>query len=290
MRQLRLSCFLSLLVFLPISGCSAKSGDESGAGSTPGPTVNTSPVSLNKDDYPVFPAPDAGADPSVPAEMGGRGFKGEGWETNTNFDLIGDPRAVKGGMLRDHMISFPGTLRMAGPEWNNEDNYVVNSLVYEGLLTLHPTTLEYVPSLATHWKIDPDKLTYRFRIDPNARFSDGMPVTSEDVIATWKFLTDKTLQDLFFYTEYMKLEMPVAESKYIVRIKAKQLGWENFLIAATMRVFPAHLLKNIDGAGYLRDYNFKLLPGTGPYILNESDIDKGKSVTLRRRKDYRSEE
>ena len=55
MRQLRLSCFLSLLVFLLISGCSSRSGDESSAGSTPGPTVNTSAVSLNKDDYPVFP-------------------------------------------------------------------------------------------------------------------------------------------------------------------------------------------------------------------------------------------
>ncbi len=51
----------------------------------------------------------------------------------------------------------------------------------------------------------------------------------------------------------------------------------------------SHLLKNFDGAAYLRDYNFKLLPGTGPYILNESDIDKGKSVTLRRRKDYWAE-
>ena len=290
MRQLRLSCFLSLLVFLLISGCSSRSGDESSAGSTPGPTVNTTPVSLNKDDYPVFPAPDAGADPSVPAEMGGRGFKGEGWETNTNFDLIGDPRAVKGGTLRDHMISFPGTLRMAGPEWNSEDNYVINALVYETLLTLHPSTLQYIPALATHWKIDPDKLTYRFRIDPNARYSDGTPVTSEDFIATWKFLTDKSLQDLYFYAQFTKLEMPVAESKYIVRMKAKQLGWENFLIAANgLRPFPAQVLKNIDGAAYLRDYNFKLIPGTGPYILNESDIEKGRSITLRRRKDYWAE-
>src|SRR5206468_9872064 len=40
---------------------------------------------------------------------------------------------------------------------------------------------------------------------------------------------------------------------------------------------------------YLKDYNFKLLPGTGPYILNESDIQKGNSVTLRRRKDYWAE-
>ena len=29
-----------------------------------------------------------------------------------------------------------------------------------------------------------------------------------------------------------------------------------------------------------------MLPGTGPYILNEADVQKGKSVTLRRRKDY----
>jgi microcin C transport system substrate-binding protein len=272
-----------------IAACTSTNRDEEPTVAST-PTARTTPVSSNKDDYPVFPEADAGADPSVPAEQGGKGFTGKGWETNTNFDLIGDPRAVKGGTLRDHMISFPGTLRMAGPEWNTEDNYVINSLVYEVLLNLHPTTLEYMPALATHWKIDPDKLTYRFRIDPNARFSDGTPVTSEDVIASWKFHTDKGLQDLYFYAQLTKLEMPVAESKYIVRIKAKELGWENFLTAANgLRAFPAHVLKNIDGAAYLRDYNFKLIPGTGPYILNESDIEKGRSITLRRRKDYWAE-
>src|SRR5262245_9782185 len=80
-------------------------------------------VATNKDAYPVFPNPDAGADPAVPAEQGGKGFTGEGWETDTSFDLIGDPRAVKGGVLRDWMLSFPGTLRMAGPEWNTSANY-----------------------------------------------------------------------------------------------------------------------------------------------------------------------
>src|SRR5688572_21973390 len=52
-------------------------------------------VPKTKEAYPVFPNADAGADPSVSAEQGGRGFNGEGWQTNTNFDLIGDPRAVK---------------------------------------------------------------------------------------------------------------------------------------------------------------------------------------------------
>ena len=64
----------------------------------------------------------------------------------------------------------------------------MTSLAYESLLGVHPTTLEYIPALATHWQISPDKLTYRFRINPNARFSDGTPVTADDVVATWDFM------------------------------------------------------------------------------------------------------
>jgi microcin C transport system substrate-binding protein len=268
-----------------------------GGGSTPPPASSTgsspssSPtnVSLDKNSYAVFPNADAGADASLPAEQGGKGFKGDGWETNTDFDLLGDPRAVKGGTYRSWMLSFPGTLRMAGPEWNTSINYTISSLVYESLLGLHPTSLKYMPVLATHWQIAPDKLTYRFRIDPNARFSDGTPVTAEDVVASWLFHTDKSLQDLFFYTEYNQLERPVAESKYIVRMKAKNLSWRNFLVASGMRVFPAQVIKSFDGTGYLRDYNFKLIPGTGPYQVTESDIRKGTSVSIKRRQDYWAE-
>src|SRR6266705_964688 len=167
-----LAAWLAAALFA--SGCGGGSTPSSAPGASSGtPAASRSNVSLDKNSYPVFPDADAGADPAVPAEQGGKGFKGEGWQTNTDFDLIGDPRAVKGGTLRDHMISFPGTLRMAGPEWNSEDNYVINALVYETLLTLHPSTLQYIPALATHWKIDPDKLTYRFRIDPNAQYSNG---------------------------------------------------------------------------------------------------------------------
>jgi microcin C transport system substrate-binding protein len=285
--RVRTSSIVSVLlgsVAITFVACGGGSSKETSSSSAPG--AGRAAVSTNKDDYPVFPNKDAGADPSVPAEQGGKGFTGEGWETNTDFDLIGDPRAIKGGILRDYALNFPGTLRMGGPEWNTSLNYTISSLVYESLVGLHPTTLKFLPAIATHWKTDPDKVTYRFRIDPNAKFSDGTPVTSEDVVASWVFYTDKTLQDLYFTTEYGRLEKPVAESKYIVRIKAKTPAWQTFLVASGLRVFPAHVLKTVDGATYLRDYNFKLIPGTGPYVLNEADIKKGTSITLRRRKDY----
>jgi hypothetical protein len=86
------------------------------ASSGTAPAASRANVSMDKNSYPVFPNADAGADPSVAAEQGGKGFKGDGWETNTTYDLIGDPHAVKGGTFREYLIDFPGTVRIWGPD------------------------------------------------------------------------------------------------------------------------------------------------------------------------------
>jgi microcin C transport system substrate-binding protein len=248
-------------------------------------------VSTDKSAYPVFPDVDAGADPAVAAEQGGRGFTGEGWQTNADYDLIGDPRAVRGGTLREYVLDFPANLRIAGPESNTELNYMIQPMVWETLLTLHPTTLEWIPALATHWQITDDRMTFRYRLNPNARFSDGEPVTADSVVASWAFLMDEGLQDPSSRLVFGKFERPVAESKYIVRVKSRDLNWRNFLyFSGSMYILPAHVLKGVTGASYLKEYNYKLLPGTGAYTVNEADVAKGQSVTIRRRSDYWAEQ
>jgi microcin C transport system substrate-binding protein len=270
-----------------------------GGGSAPPPSSSNAPsgsaatpsnVSLDKNSYPVFVNPDAGADPSVSAEQGGKGFTGQGWETNTDFDLIGDPRAVKGGALRHaNMTDFPSTLRYYGPNitaWNQ----MVNAMVYETLLNLHPTSLQYMPGLATHWQISQDKLTFRFRIDPNARFSDGTAVTAADVVASWKLVVDKSLQDPGQTIVFSNFEAPVAESRYIVSVKAKTVNWQNLLyFGNSLFIMPAHLLSKLNGGAYIKEYNYKMLPGSGPYIVREQDVNKGNSVRITKRNDYWAE-
>ena len=281
MRKALSLCMISAL--LGATGCSYSTESEF---VMPDLRVPLEPVSLDKNDYPVFPDGDAGADPAVSAEDGGAGFTGEGWETNTDFDLIGDPRAVKGGTYREGMPNFPGTLRFVGPESNTSLNFMIAAMVYESLLGQHPTTLEYIPALATHWQISEDQMTYRFRINPNARWADGQPVTAEDVVATWNFYMDEGLQAPFYRLTWGKFEEPVAESKYLVRAKSLKVNWRNFLYFSGMSVLPVHVLKDVDGATYLEEYNFKLLPGTGPYHVLEEGIDKGNSVTIQKRDNY----
>ena len=88
----------------------------------------------------------------------------------------------------------------------------------------------------------------------------------------------------------MNFETPVAESKYIVSVKAKTVNWQNLLYFGNgMLILPAHVLKDVNGAAYIRDYNYKMLPGSGPYIVNEQDVNKGNSVRITKRSDYWAE-
>ncbi len=284
---LKTACVLTAAM---LAACGGGGADDPGTADAPTAVlVDRTAVSLDPNDYPVFPNADAGADPGVSAEDGGAGFTGEGWETNVDFDLIGDPRAVRGGVFREAVRDYPATLRYIGPNlsvWNQ----TLHGLVYESLLGLHPTTLEYIPSVATHWQILDDGVTFRFRLNPNARFSDGASVTAEDVVATWRLMVDPSVQDPFRNALYSGFEEPVAESSYIVRVRALEPGWTGFYYFSGLPVYPAHVLNEIDGETYVRDYNNQMLPGTGPYLVHPEGLDPGNSITISRRDDYWAED
>jgi microcin C transport system substrate-binding protein len=241
---------------------------------------NTQPVSIKKFDTPP------GADPSVSAEMGGAGFTGEGWQTKEDYNILGDIHAVKGGSIVMSIPDFPATLRTVGKDENSYFNRMAETMIYESLLQLDPVTEEYIPFLATHWKISDDKMTFTFRINPDARWADGKPVTSEDVIATWKLRVDPGILQAYSNILFGTFEEPVALSKYIVQVKSKQLNWRQFLYFSNMSLLPAHYIGNITGEQYLEKYQFEFVPGSGPYLIDLKDINKGMSIMIRRRSDY----
>jgi microcin C transport system substrate-binding protein len=227
--------------------------------------------------------PDAG-DKSVSAEMGGPGFTGEGWETRLTFHSAGDPNAPKGGELTTYMNDWPATVRMTGKDWNTQFNYFVNGSAFMGLLSLDPVTLEFVPNVATHWKISEDKQSYQFRINPEAKWSDGSDMTAEDVVATWKLRTDPKILDPSANVYYGRAE-PKVISKYIVEYTVKEESWNNFLGVATAGFWPAKEI-SMPGDQYLDEFQFKYTSVSGPYEVLDENIKTGSSITLTRRDDF----
>ena len=61
-------------------------------------------------------------------------------------------------------------------------------LIYAGLVHITPA-LEPVPDLAESWE-NPDPQTFIFKLRPDLTFSDGSPLTAEDVVFTYSSMID----------------------------------------------------------------------------------------------------
>ncbi len=118
-----------------------------------------------------------------------------------------------------------------------------------------------------------------FVLDPAARFSDGKPVTPDDVIFSWQLLRDKGRPNYRVY--YSKVTKAQALGTNAVRFDlAGSNDRELPLILGLMPVLPKHAV-NVDT--FEEPTNTPLV-GSGPYTVGK--VDPGKSITLVRNKDY----
>ncbi len=69
------------------------------------------------------------------------------------------------------------------PEANSVNESIwLDQNLYSRLLQPNSTGTGLLPDLASSWKIAPDGLTYTFNLRPDAKFSNGTPVTASDVV------------------------------------------------------------------------------------------------------------
>jgi peptide/nickel transport system substrate-binding protein len=133
--------------------------------------------------------------------------------------------------------------------------------------------------LARTVETDDERTFVIFNIDPAARFSDGKPVTAEDVIFSWQLLRDKGRPN--FRTYYTKVAKAEALSDRSVRFDLS--GSEDRelpLILGLMPILPAHAT---DPATF-EETMLHAPVGSGPYRVAEVQV--GRSLTLKRNPDY----
>ena len=65
------------------------------------------------------------------------------------------------------------------------EHKILNAL-FEGLVCADSKTLEVKPAVADTWEISPDGLQYKFKLNPNAKWSDGKKVSAKDFEFAWK--------------------------------------------------------------------------------------------------------
>jgi microcin C transport system substrate-binding protein len=197
-----------------------------------------------------------------------------------------DPAAPKGGTLRlknpDRRTSFdkynPFTTR-----GNSPAGMVI--LMFESLAITsgdEPQTMYGL--LAEEMLVAPDKSTISFRLNPKARFTNGDPVTAEDVKYSFDSLSGKFASPAY-QSAFAGVAGAVVLDARTIRFDLSDRNNDTLFAVGGLPVFSRKWELLADGKPKQFDEIVTELPITsGPYTIGE--IDPGRRIEFKRNRDY----
>ncbi|HZH52165.1 MAG TPA: extracellular solute-binding protein [Microvirga sp.] len=189
-----------------------------------------------------------------------------------------NPDAPKGGRV---VLALQGTfdslnpLIVLGVAPDVVPRYVLQSLMIRSLD--EPFTVYGL--VARSAEMPDDRSSIAFNLDPRARFSDGQPLTAEDVRFTFELL--KKHGKPFHRSSFAQVKAVEVQGPHRIRFDLSGSSDRELpLIIAMMPIFAAHATDADNFAGTT------LTPpvGSGPYTITE--VKPGERIVLTRRKDY----
>ncbi|MCZ2328235.1 extracellular solute-binding protein [Bartonella sp. F2] len=156
-----------------------------------------------------------------------------------------------------------------------------SSLVYETMMVRsrdEPFTLYSL--LAEKVELNDERTEITFFLNPKAHFSDGKPLTVEDVIFTVNLLKDKARPP---FTRYMKrIESVEKINNHAIKMRFSHSKDREFplILASVMPVLPKHAIniENFEKNGLTK------IPGSGPYIIDR--VEPGERIIYKRNPNY----
>jgi ABC-type transport system substrate-binding protein len=157
-------------------------------------------------------------------------------------------------------------------------------LLFSGLLKYGKNGIE--KDLVKDYKILEDGKTYQFSLREDIFWSDGWPITADDVIFTIEAIQSPDVKSPL-RSAWLDVEIERISEKDL-RFKLKETSF-TFLENATLKIIPKHLWKEIPFKDFpLSILNLKPI-GCGPYVLEDLKMNeegKIKSIELKRNEKY----
>jgi len=206
----------------------------------------------------------------------------------SHFDYV-NPDAPKGGEIA---LWAPGTFDSMNPYSRKGRAGRYSWMVYESLLGEEPASGGGAPAdvygesyglLAESLEYDEGKTWVIFHMRPEARFSDGVPVTAHDVVFSHNLLLEQGLPS---YAQAVKKLVLTAEALDDHTVKftfATGISRRSLIDqVGGVPVWPRHWYE-ATGAR-LDEPRLDAAPGSGPYMLDSYDVNR--RIVYKRNPDY----
>src|SRR5215469_275652 len=196
----------------------------------------------------------------------------------------------KGGHVTEGSLSDPTTFNTIFS--SDTASSSLRGMMFAELLdfkadgTLIPMIAKEVP------KVESDQLTYRFNLRQDVKWSDGQPITSDDVLFTYSLMAGSTYDYKAINSRYWPdleqyLDSVKAPDKYSVIMKTK-VPYAPFLTNYVFAPLPKHVLEPVvqkSAADFRKaDFNFAPTVVSGAFMFDR--WDKSQQVVLKANPGY----
>jgi peptide/nickel transport system substrate-binding protein len=169
-----------------------------------------------------------------------------------------------GGVYVEAIVGQLGSLNPLYGEASAGSNDL-DALLFEPLVRVLPTGAVQ-GMLASHWDVSPDGRTYSFTLRSNARWSDGAPVTADDVVFTVRTVQDPQFPGALINQSWKDIIATAVDAQHVrFALPGHNAGFLANL--ELLYIVPSHLLAGrsiAELASALPNLN---PVGTGPFRL-----------------------
>jgi peptide/nickel transport system substrate-binding protein len=144
-------------------------------------------------------------------------------------------------------------------------------MVYDSLLERDNETWEMKPSVAESYEISPDHLTFTFKLRHDVIFSDGAPLSAEDVKFVFDKLMDPATDAMSLRNYFLNVDRCEVVDPYTVRFVCKEPYFKTLIsLGEDLRILPKHIFSEGD---FNKHPNNRKPIGSGPYLLEAWDTN-----------------
>ncbi|HPO05764.1 MAG TPA: ABC transporter substrate-binding protein, partial [Candidatus Gracilibacteria bacterium] len=198
---------------------------------------------------------------------------------------VASPLPAQGGGYSEGMVGKSQYLNPVLADFNPVDKNL-SSLIFSGLMKYNSETGELEDDLADH-TLSENKKVFTFKLRPNVKWHDGVPVKSEDILFTYVDVLQHEKSPNLLMKEGLKDVKIEAQDDQTVTFTLTK-PYKFFLTNFTIGLLPKHVLADVPVENLsLSDFNTENPIGTGPFKWQgRINTNSGEKITLVRNDDY----
>jgi peptide/nickel transport system substrate-binding protein len=183
---------------------------------------------------------------------------------------------VRGGTLTASLRSEPQTFNRLAPNANQSAVDALTRLVHAPLVRINRTTDQPEPWLAEKWTVSPDGRVITLTLRDGLAFSDGVPLTADDVAFTFKALYDPRVDSVLatgMVVNGKPLVVTAPDPRTVVVTMAAPFA-AGVAMLDNVPIYPKHLLQAaLDAGTFGSAWGVTTAPaqmaGLGPFVVTE---------------------